>query len=93
MSAVSGISMIPPSGAKRLSLPPLRGKSKKAEIEDLNGMDFDTMNIDLLPSRNRREGSELKLDFSDPSSIMDESDVKGRPPLDGTSGSDFRFKN
>uniref|UniRef100_A0A9J8BLX0 Cohesin subunit SA n=1 Tax=Cyprinus carpio carpio TaxID=630221 RepID=A0A9J8BLX0_CYPCA len=48
--------------------------SSEGRIEDLNeGMDFDTMDIDLPPSKNRRERSELKPDFFDPASIMDES--------------------
>uniref|UniRef100_A0A671NS77 Cohesin subunit SA n=1 Tax=Sinocyclocheilus anshuiensis TaxID=1608454 RepID=A0A671NS77_9TELE len=53
--------------------------SSEGRIEDLNeGMDFDTMDIDLPPSKNRRERSELKPDFFDPASIMDES-VLGVP--------------
>ncbi|KPP70893.1 hypothetical protein Z043_110241, partial [Scleropages formosus] len=49
--------------------------SSEGRIEDLNeGMDFDTMDIDLPPSKNRRERSELKPDFFDPASIMDESE-------------------
>ncbi|KAM4797705.1 LOW QUALITY PROTEIN: cohesin subunit SA-2-like [Urocitellus parryii] len=48
--------------------------SSEGRIEDLNeGMDFDTMDIDLPPSKNRRERTELKTDFFDPASIMDES--------------------
>uniref|UniRef100_A0A8B9PTB5 Stromal antigen 2 n=1 Tax=Apteryx owenii TaxID=8824 RepID=A0A8B9PTB5_APTOW len=48
--------------------------SSEGRIEDLNeGMDFDTMDIDLPPSKNRRERTELKPDFFDPASIMDES--------------------
>ncbi|XP_057204848.1 cohesin subunit SA-2 isoform X1 [Triplophysa rosa] len=48
--------------------------SSEGRLEDLNeGMDFDTMDIDLPPSKNRRERSELKPDFFDPASIMDES--------------------
>ncbi|XP_063793320.1 cohesin subunit SA-2 [Pseudophryne corroboree] len=48
--------------------------SSDGRIEDLNeGMDFDTMDIDLPPSKNRRERTELKPDFFDPASIMDES--------------------
>ncbi|KAF1672694.1 STAG2 protein, partial [Pygoscelis papua] len=48
--------------------------SSEGRIEDLNeGMDFDTMDIDLPPSKNRRERMELKPDFFDPASIMDES--------------------
>ncbi|MBN3318552.1 STAG2 protein, partial [Atractosteus spatula] len=48
--------------------------SSEGRIEDLNeGMDFDTMDIDLPPSKNRRERSELKPDFFDPASIMDDS--------------------
>ncbi|TRZ00970.1 hypothetical protein DNTS_021546 [Danionella cerebrum] len=48
--------------------------SSEGRIEDLNeGMDFDTMDIDLPPSKNRRERTELKPDFFDPTSIMDES--------------------
>uniref|UniRef100_A0A8B9KH26 Cohesin subunit SA n=1 Tax=Astyanax mexicanus TaxID=7994 RepID=A0A8B9KH26_ASTMX len=48
--------------------------SSEGRIEDLNeGMDFDTMDIDLPASKNRRERSELKPDFFDPASIMDES--------------------
>ncbi|KTG39529.1 hypothetical protein cypCar_00008550 [Cyprinus carpio] len=46
--------------------------SSEGRIEDLNeGMDFDTMDIDLPPSKNRRERSELKPDFFDPASIME----------------------
>lgn len=42
--------------------------------EDINeGMDFDTMDIDLPASKNRRERTELKPDYFDPSSIMDDS--------------------
>uniref|UniRef100_A0A8B9KL84 Cohesin subunit SA n=1 Tax=Astyanax mexicanus TaxID=7994 RepID=A0A8B9KL84_ASTMX len=53
--------------------------SSEGRIEDLNeGMDFDTMDIDLPASKNRRERSELKPDFFDPASIMDES-VLGVP--------------
>uniref|UniRef100_A0A3P8WXA9 Cohesin subunit SA n=1 Tax=Cynoglossus semilaevis TaxID=244447 RepID=A0A3P8WXA9_CYNSE len=41
--------------------------------EDINeGMDFDTMDIDLPASKNRRERTELKPDYFD-SSIMDDS--------------------
>ncbi|KAM4662683.1 cohesin subunit SA-2 [Discoglossus pictus] len=48
--------------------------SSEGRIEDLNeGMDFDTMDIDLPPSKNRRERTELKPDYFDPASIMDES--------------------
>ncbi|XP_038837191.1 cohesin subunit SA-2-like isoform X1 [Salvelinus namaycush] len=48
--------------------------SSEGRMEDLNeGMDFDTMDIDLPPSKNRRERSELKPDYFDPGSIMDES--------------------
>ncbi|XP_044161235.1 cohesin subunit SA-2 isoform X3 [Bufo gargarizans] len=48
--------------------------SSEGRIEDLNeGMDFDTMDIDLPPSKNRRERTELKPDFFDPASIMDDS--------------------
>ncbi|XP_046705064.1 cohesin subunit SA-2 isoform X2 [Silurus meridionalis] len=48
--------------------------SSESRIEDLNeGMDFDTMDIDLPASKNRRERTELKPDFFDPASIMDES--------------------
>uniref|UniRef100_A0A8C7R0X9 Cohesin subunit SA n=1 Tax=Oncorhynchus mykiss TaxID=8022 RepID=A0A8C7R0X9_ONCMY len=48
--------------------------SSEDRLEDLNeGMDFDTMDIDLPPSKNRRERSELKPDYFDPSSIMDDS--------------------
>ncbi|XP_069468760.1 cohesin subunit SA-2 isoform X1 [Ambystoma mexicanum] len=48
--------------------------SSEGRIEDLNeGMDFDTMDIDLPPSKNRRERTELKPDYFDPGSIMDES--------------------
>uniref|UniRef100_A0AAX7VXY0 Cohesin subunit SA n=1 Tax=Astatotilapia calliptera TaxID=8154 RepID=A0AAX7VXY0_ASTCA len=47
--------------------------SSEGRMDDLNeGMDFDTMDIDLPPSKNRRERSELKPDYFDPS-IMDES--------------------
>uniref|UniRef100_A0A673VXT4 Cohesin subunit SA n=1 Tax=Salmo trutta TaxID=8032 RepID=A0A673VXT4_SALTR len=50
--------------------------SSEGRMEDLNeGMDFDTMDIDLPPSKNRRERSELKPDYFDPGSIMDESSV------------------
>ncbi|XP_024121856.1 cohesin subunit SA-2a isoform X1 [Oryzias melastigma] len=42
--------------------------------EDINeGIDFDTMDIDLPASKNRRERTELKPDYFDPSSIMDDS--------------------
>uniref|UniRef100_A0A8C7R1T0 Cohesin subunit SA n=1 Tax=Oncorhynchus mykiss TaxID=8022 RepID=A0A8C7R1T0_ONCMY len=59
--------------------------SSEGRMEDLNeGMDFDTMDIDLPPSKNRRERSELKPDYFDPGSIMDES-VNGRPPGNTTS--------
>uniref|UniRef100_A0A8C7YI97 Cohesin subunit SA n=1 Tax=Oryzias sinensis TaxID=183150 RepID=A0A8C7YI97_9TELE len=37
------------------------------------GIDFDTMDIDLPASKNRRERTELKPDYFDPSSIMDDS--------------------
>uniref|UniRef100_A0A8C5B920 Cohesin subunit SA n=1 Tax=Gadus morhua TaxID=8049 RepID=A0A8C5B920_GADMO len=48
--------------------------SSEGRLDDLNeGMDFDTMDIDLPPSKNRRERSELKPDYFDPASIMDES--------------------
>ncbi|XP_030638128.1 cohesin subunit SA-2 [Chanos chanos] len=48
--------------------------SSDERLEDLNeGMDFDTMDIDLPPSKNRRERSELKPDYFDPASIMDDS--------------------
>uniref|UniRef100_A0A3P8ZIB6 Cohesin subunit SA n=1 Tax=Esox lucius TaxID=8010 RepID=A0A3P8ZIB6_ESOLU len=48
--------------------------SSEGRMDDLNeGMDFDTMDIDLPPSKNRRERSELKPDYFDPASIMDES--------------------
>ncbi|XP_039622245.1 cohesin subunit SA-2 isoform X2 [Polypterus senegalus] len=48
--------------------------SSEGRIEDLNeGMDFDTMDIDLPPSKNRRERTELKPDYFDPASIMDDS--------------------
>uniref|UniRef100_A0AAY4ARS7 Cohesin subunit SA n=1 Tax=Denticeps clupeoides TaxID=299321 RepID=A0AAY4ARS7_9TELE len=48
--------------------------SSEERLEDLNeGMDFDTMDIDLPPSKNRRERSELKPDYFDPASIMDDS--------------------
>uniref|UniRef100_A0A8B9RC39 Cohesin subunit SA n=1 Tax=Astyanax mexicanus TaxID=7994 RepID=A0A8B9RC39_ASTMX len=48
--------------------------SSEQRLEDLNeGMDFDTMDIDLPPSKNRRERSELKPDYFDPASIMDDS--------------------
>uniref|UniRef100_G3Q3N3 Cohesin subunit SA n=1 Tax=Gasterosteus aculeatus aculeatus TaxID=481459 RepID=G3Q3N3_GASAC len=51
--------------------------SSEGRMDDLNeGMDFDTMDIDLPPSKNRRERSELKPDYFDPASIMDES-VRG----------------
>uniref|UniRef100_A0AAR2LA16 Cohesin subunit SA n=1 Tax=Pygocentrus nattereri TaxID=42514 RepID=A0AAR2LA16_PYGNA len=50
--------------------------SSEGRIEDLNeGMDFDTMDIDLPASKNRRERSELKPDFFDPASIMDEKPI------------------
>uniref|UniRef100_A0A8C7Y446 Cohesin subunit SA n=1 Tax=Oryzias sinensis TaxID=183150 RepID=A0A8C7Y446_9TELE len=54
--------------------------SSEGRMDDLNeGMDFDTMDIDLPPSKNRRERSELKPDYFDPASIMDESvnEMKG----------------
>uniref|UniRef100_A0AAQ4Q6W7 Cohesin subunit SA n=1 Tax=Gasterosteus aculeatus aculeatus TaxID=481459 RepID=A0AAQ4Q6W7_GASAC len=48
--------------------------SSEDRLEDINeGMDFDTMDIDLPASKNRRERTELKPDFFDPSSIMDDS--------------------
>uniref|UniRef100_A0A7N6AR19 Cohesin subunit SA n=1 Tax=Anabas testudineus TaxID=64144 RepID=A0A7N6AR19_ANATE len=48
--------------------------SSEDRLEDINeGMDFDTMDIDLPASKNRRERTELKPDYFDPSSIMDES--------------------
>uniref|UniRef100_A0A671MTW6 Cohesin subunit SA n=1 Tax=Sinocyclocheilus anshuiensis TaxID=1608454 RepID=A0A671MTW6_9TELE len=48
--------------------------SSEERLDDLNeGMDFDTMDIDLPPSKNRRERSELKPDYFDPASIMDDS--------------------
>ncbi|TRY95235.1 hypothetical protein DNTS_023077 [Danionella cerebrum] len=48
--------------------------SSEDRLDDLNeGMDFDTMDIDLPPSKNRRERTELKQDYFDPSSIMDDS--------------------
>ncbi|XP_078787390.1 cohesin subunit SA-2a isoform X4 [Oryzias latipes] len=37
------------------------------------GIDFDTMDIDLPASKNRRERTELKPDYFDPSSNMDDS--------------------
>uniref|UniRef100_A0AAY4ARH3 SCD domain-containing protein n=1 Tax=Denticeps clupeoides TaxID=299321 RepID=A0AAY4ARH3_9TELE len=52
--------------------------SSEERLEDLNeGMDFDTMDIDLPPSKNRRERSELKPDYFDPASIMDDSVKSG----------------
>ncbi|KAG2464145.1 STAG2 protein, partial [Polypterus senegalus] len=54
--------------------------SSEGRIEDLNeGMDFDTMDIDLPPSKNRRERTELKPDYFDPASIMDDSVRSGHP--------------
>ncbi|KTF86814.1 hypothetical protein cypCar_00006728 [Cyprinus carpio] len=48
--------------------------SSEERLDDLNeGMDFETMDIDLPPSKNRRERSELKPDYFDPASIMDDS--------------------
>uniref|UniRef100_A0AAX7UNZ6 Cohesin subunit SA n=1 Tax=Astatotilapia calliptera TaxID=8154 RepID=A0AAX7UNZ6_ASTCA len=48
--------------------------SSEDRLEDINeGMDFDTMDIDLPASKNRRERTELKPDYFDPSSIMDDS--------------------
>ncbi|XP_034034578.1 cohesin subunit SA-2-like isoform X2 [Thalassophryne amazonica] len=48
--------------------------SSEDRLEDINeGMDFDTMDIDLPASKNRRERTELKADYFDPSSIMDDS--------------------
>ncbi|XP_053474299.1 cohesin subunit SA-2a isoform X2 [Ictalurus furcatus] len=48
--------------------------SSEQRLEDLNeGMDFDTMDIDLPASKNRRERTELKPDYFDPASIMDDS--------------------
>uniref|UniRef100_A0A671KEP8 Cohesin subunit SA n=1 Tax=Sinocyclocheilus anshuiensis TaxID=1608454 RepID=A0A671KEP8_9TELE len=48
--------------------------SSEERLDDLNeGMDFDTMDIDLPPSKNRKERSELKPDYFDPASIMDDS--------------------
>uniref|UniRef100_A0A8C8M134 Cohesin subunit SA n=1 Tax=Oncorhynchus tshawytscha TaxID=74940 RepID=A0A8C8M134_ONCTS len=56
--------------------------SSEDRLEDLNeGMDFDTMDIDLPPSKNRRERSELKPDYFDPSSIMDDSDTVLLPKM------------
>uniref|UniRef100_A0A8D3CNW3 Cohesin subunit SA n=1 Tax=Scophthalmus maximus TaxID=52904 RepID=A0A8D3CNW3_SCOMX len=57
--------------------------SSEGRMDDLNeGMDFDTMDIDLPPSKNRRERSELKPDYFDPASIMDESvRAISTPPL------------
>ncbi|MGH0172611.1 UNVERIFIED_CONTAM: hypothetical protein FKN15_063863 [Acipenser sinensis] len=52
--------------------------SSEGRIEDLNeGMDFDTMDIDLPPSKNRRERTELKPDYFDPASIMEDSTAPG----------------
>uniref|UniRef100_A0A8C6M8N5 STAG2 cohesin complex component n=1 Tax=Nothobranchius furzeri TaxID=105023 RepID=A0A8C6M8N5_NOTFU len=54
--------------------------SSEGRMDDLNeGMDFDTMDIDLPPSKNRRERSELKPDYFDPASIMDESVGSQKP--------------
>uniref|UniRef100_A0A672PFY6 Cohesin subunit SA n=1 Tax=Sinocyclocheilus grahami TaxID=75366 RepID=A0A672PFY6_SINGR len=51
--------------------------SSEERLDDLNeGMDFDTMDIDLPPSKNRRERSELKPDYFDPASIMDDSVIQ-----------------
>uniref|UniRef100_A0A8D0AUJ1 Cohesin subunit SA n=1 Tax=Sander lucioperca TaxID=283035 RepID=A0A8D0AUJ1_SANLU len=48
--------------------------SSEDRLEDINeGMDFDTIDIDLPASKNRRERTELKPDYFDPSSIMDDS--------------------
>uniref|UniRef100_A0A7N8YHQ6 Cohesin subunit SA n=1 Tax=Mastacembelus armatus TaxID=205130 RepID=A0A7N8YHQ6_9TELE len=48
--------------------------SSEDRLEDISeGMDFDTMDIDLPASKNRRERTELKPDYFDPSSIMDDS--------------------
>uniref|UniRef100_H3D2L2 Cohesin subunit SA n=1 Tax=Tetraodon nigroviridis TaxID=99883 RepID=H3D2L2_TETNG len=48
--------------------------SSEDRLEDINEeMDFDTMDIDLPASKNRRERTELKPDYFDPSSIMDDS--------------------
>uniref|UniRef100_M4ABB0 Cohesin subunit SA n=1 Tax=Xiphophorus maculatus TaxID=8083 RepID=M4ABB0_XIPMA len=48
--------------------------SSEDRLEDINeGMDFNTMEIDLPASKNRRERNELKPDYFDPSSIMDDS--------------------
>uniref|UniRef100_A0A3Q3AZ93 Cohesin subunit SA n=1 Tax=Kryptolebias marmoratus TaxID=37003 RepID=A0A3Q3AZ93_KRYMA len=48
--------------------------SSEDRLEDINeGMDFNTMDIDLPASKNRRERTELKTDYFDPSSIMDDS--------------------
>uniref|UniRef100_A0A673HQZ4 Cohesin subunit SA n=1 Tax=Sinocyclocheilus rhinocerous TaxID=307959 RepID=A0A673HQZ4_9TELE len=45
--------------------------SSEERLDDLNeGMDFDTMDIDLPPSKNRRERSELKPDYFDPMSVV-----------------------
>uniref|UniRef100_A0A8C4F605 Cohesin subunit SA n=1 Tax=Dicentrarchus labrax TaxID=13489 RepID=A0A8C4F605_DICLA len=56
--------------------------SSEGRMDDLNeGMDFDTMDIDLPPSKNRRERSELKPDYFDPASIMDESVRNGMQPV------------
>uniref|UniRef100_A0A1A8CXU0 Stromal antigen 2a n=1 Tax=Nothobranchius kadleci TaxID=1051664 RepID=A0A1A8CXU0_NOTKA len=48
--------------------------SSEDRLEDISeGMDFNTMDIDLPASKNRRERTELKTDYFDPSSIMDDS--------------------
>uniref|UniRef100_A0A8C2ZFV3 Cohesin subunit SA n=1 Tax=Cyclopterus lumpus TaxID=8103 RepID=A0A8C2ZFV3_CYCLU len=48
--------------------------SSEDRLEDINeDMNFETMDIDLPASKNRRERSELKPDYFDPSSIMDDS--------------------
>lgn len=48
--------------------------SSEDRLEDISeGMDFNTMEIDLPASKNRRERNELKPDYFDPSSIMDDS--------------------
>ncbi|KAM8835623.1 cohesin subunit SA-2-like [Synchiropus picturatus] len=48
--------------------------SSEDRLEDINeGMDFGTMDIDLPASKNRRERSELKTDYYDSSSMMDDS--------------------
>ncbi|XP_032827758.1 cohesin subunit SA-2-like [Petromyzon marinus] len=54
--------------------------SSESRLEDLNenmGYFDDTMDIDLPASKNRRERNELKPDFFDPASVMEDDSVLG----------------